>query len=565
MKKILLLLLLGSSLNAQENIEFFDPNELERGMKGYALTVFQGLEPEKMDVEIVAYMPNRLTKLGMILVKLSGANVERSRVAAGMSGSPVYIDGKLVGALAYTWADARELLAGVIPIQAMVSLKERGVLTSFSSLEAIQTAWIADGFSDPTLLQTLQNIDQKDMYPRGIERFKTIPSSRTNGIAPLKAGDSVAIKLVEGDLNLASIGTVTYVDGEDVYIYGHPMDGEGPVSLPLARAEIYDIMSSTKLSFKIGRALPQTVGSTVFDGLSAVYGRFDKEALMIPVSLKVKGKDYSNSYRMNVARSQKYFPTLLGRSLEEILSRELGKNIEKQINLSWSLSFTNDVVITNEVSWVKHTFYGPESLKDYWQNYIEILWNNSLVHLVPEKIEFVLEIQDKKYDYYSVAGVKISQKSFVPGENINIQVVLEQYLENALYTNIILPIPQNIKSGTYSVVVGDQLTIDSELMARFPEYYNIRTESQLLKELGKEIDTDSLRAVLVDVHKASVIGSEYFGAIPQSRRSLFESRDNEGKNLLAPRLFETKIVMNNPVIGGRSFLIKIDVPEVSEK
>ena len=102
LKKMLFLLIFTTSIHAQNNEEFFNAEDLKPGMKGYALTVFQGTEPEKMDLEVIAYMPNRLTKAGFILVRLSGANVERTRVAAGMSGSPVYIEGKLVGALAYT-------------------------------------------------------------------------------------------------------------------------------------------------------------------------------------------------------------------------------------------------------------------------------------------------------------------------------------------------------------------------------------------------------------------------------------------------------------------------------
>lgn len=562
MKKILILLLFVNTTYAQEKIEFFDPYELKKGMKGYALTVMQGLEPEKMGIEVISFMPNKLTKSGMILVKLFGDNVERTRVAAGMSGSPVYIDGKLVGALAYTWANAIELLAGVVPIQDMISDKTRSGNTVFVPQHAtsIQTAWFMNGIEESDMLQKIQNVSTINTYRQGIEEFITVPSSRSNGIIPLKAGDAVAIKLIEGDINLASIGTVTYVDGEDVYIYGHPMDSEGPVSLPLAKAEIYDIMSSTKLSFKLGRALPETIGSTIFDGLSSVYGRFDKKAVMIPVTINVTGKKYSNSYNMNMARSPKYLPTLLSEGMGAILERELGKNIEKQVKLSWVLNFTNNQVVSNDTTWVRNTAYEPKSIKNYWKNYISILWSNSLVHLVPSKIVFNIDVKDEFYEYYGVEGVKLSKTAYLPGEDININLILQQYVSNDIYTNMVLSLPENIAEGVYTLIVGSAVAIKSELTELFPEKFTIRTEKQLLTELKKPINNNMIEAVLIDVRSGSLIGNKFFDNIPQARQSLFESKTSSGRNILTPKLFQNTLNMDAPVIGGKFVTIKIIVP-----
>ncbi|MGL4677471.1 MAG: hypothetical protein ACRCWI_07365 [Brevinema sp.] len=561
MKKIIVIFLLSHTVLYTQQIEFFNPTQLKRGMKGYALTVMQGLEPERMEVEVISYMPNRLPQAGLILVRLSGDNVERTRVAAGMSGSPVYIDGKLVGALAYTWANAIELLAGIVPIQDMVSDKQRGGNTAFIPQDAvpIQNSWTLEGLEGGDFLEKLQNSKQISSYPQGIEEFITVPSSRSNGVAPLKGGDAVAIKLVEGDINIASIGTVTYVDGENVYIYGHPMDGEGPVSLPLARAEIYDIMPSTRLSFKIGRALPETIGSTVFDGLSTVYGRFDKQATMIPVTFHIHGKSYSNTYTMRMARSRKYLPMLLSEGIGMILERELGKNIERQIKLSWNLSLTNDQIVSNQVNWVRHSVYDPRALKEYWNNYISILWNNDLTHFVPQKMEFIVDISEKPYNYFAVEEVKVPRKEYFAGETINLQIALQKYLSQTTYTNLSLLIPDNIEAGTYSLVVGSQLAIESELIALFPEKYTIRTTKQLLAELKRPINTHILQAVLIDASTGSILGNKFFEPMPKSKQSLFKSRTANWNNLLAPRLFESSLTMDDPVLGGQVIFVDISV------
>ena len=563
MKKLLLLVLFVNTIHAQEKIEFFDPYELKKGMKGYALTVMQGLEPEKMELEVIAFMPNKLTKSGMILVKLSGKNVERSRVAAGMSGSPVYIDGKLVGALAYTWANALELLAGIVPIQDMISDKTRSGNTVFVPQNAspIQTAWFMNGMEESDILQKIQNIPDTKIYGRSLEEFITIPSSRSNGIVPLKAGDAVAIKLMEGDINLASIGTVTYVDGEDFYIYGHPMDSEGPINLPVARAEIYDIMSSSRLSFKLGSALPETIGSTVFDGHSSVYGRFDKKASMIPVTINVRGKEYSNTYNMNMAKSRKYLPTLISEGMGAVLERELGKNIEKQVQLSWKLEFTNNQIVSNSSTWVRHTPYAPESIQDYWENYISILWSNSLVHLVPSKMEFNIDIKDEYYEYYAVSGVKVAKTAYFPGEDIDINLILQQYLAEDIYTNMTLTLPKNLVEGAYTLLVGSSISLEAELTELFPDKYAIRTVKQLLKELKKPIDTNVLQAVLVDVREGSLVGAGFFEHVPQARQSLFESKTGLGETILVPKLYQNELTLDAPVIGSKFIFVNIVVPE----
>lgn len=565
MKNLLFLFVITLTINiyTQEKDIFFDPMQLKPGMKGYALTVFQGLEPEKMNVEIIAYMPNKLTKSAMILVKLSGENVEQTRVAAGMSGSPVYIEGKLVGALAYTWENARELLAGVVPIQDMISDKKRGENTISSPLYAkpIQTAWSIDGLDSPELIKALQDISETKRYPKGVEEFISIPSSISNGIAPLKPGDSVAIKLIEGDINIASIGTVTYVDGENVYIYGHPMDSEGPISLPLAKAEIYDIMASTRLSFKIGSALSQTIGSTLFDGLSSVYGRFDKQAVMIPVTLEIIGQDYSNSYKMNMARSRKYLPTLLEEGIGAILERELGKNIERKVTLSWELGFTNNQIITNQVTWVKESIYEPRTIKKYWSDYISTLWNNSLVHLVPNSISFKLSIEDESYDYYAVEGLKSSRECYFAGETIDLQTILRGYLSDTIYTNFGITLPNNLEQGSYTILVGGAIAIENQLANLFPNSYMIRTTDQLLKELRKPINSNQLHAMLIDIKKGNIVGNTFLGNLPKSRRSLFKGKNIEGKALLSPKIVENKYVMDNPVIGSQSLTISVVIPE----
>ncbi len=201
--------------------------------------------------------------------------------------------------------------------------------------------------------------------------------------------------------------------------------------------------------------------------------------------------------------------------------------------------------------------YDPSSIDAYWRNYISILWNNSLQHLVPENIEFTLDILDEPYGYYAVSGAKVPRRQYMAGDTVDVQVALRKYLGDTQYTNISLKIPSNISSGTYSLVVGSEITIDSELMSVFPDYYTIRTTKQLLDELKRPINTHSLQVVLIDSEAGGIIGNKFFAPIPESKLSMFKSRTTDWQNLWAPRTFKNNIIMDDPVIGGEVVNIEV--------
>ncbi|MGL4389010.1 MAG: SpoIVB peptidase S55 domain-containing protein [Brevinema sp.] len=555
MRNLFFLICLTSSLFAQSE-EFFPEDQLKTGMKGYALTVMEGLEPEKLELEVIAYMPNSLTKGAMILMKLTDEKTKLTFGAAGMSGSPIYIDGKLVGALAYGWGFSKEAIIGVAPIRDMISDKSRSQHVSFPNAKPIKTMWSLEGMTDPELLKDLETISSDKQYP-GVEEFTIITSSRSHGIAPLKGGDAVAVKLVDGDISLSAIGTVTYVNGEDVYIFGHPFDKEGPINLPISRARIHHVLANSDNSFKMGSALSENIGATMFDGMSAVYGRFDRKAHMTPVQINVIGSSYSNSYNMNIARSKKYLPMLLGRVVGSVLERELGKNIEKQIDMYWNLQLTNNIVISNSTTWVKGTLFAPTSIKDYWINYINLLWDNPLVHLTPEKVEININVSEKPYNYYNLYSAHTTRKTFLANENVDIKLSVAPFLGDLFQTNISLQLPKNIKSGIYSILVGSALDLEMQIFQCFPHAFSIRTKEQLIKELRRSYDTKNIKAILVEVNPAAISGTHSLPKLPKSKQSLFKNKMPDSTQIIIPNIISNQIPLDEPFLGVSSLVIEV--------
>ncbi|HDS08923.1 MAG TPA: SpoIVB peptidase S55, partial [Firmicutes bacterium] len=262
--------------------EFMFIEEIKPGMKGYGKSVFSGTEIETFSVTILSVMDNFSPGYDIILAELSGnPYVEEGRVISGMSGSPVYINGKLIGAVAYAWSFSKRAIAGLTPIKDMLDLKTRKPRefnsdfklfgqhfpSSGDGLRYIQTPVTMSGFIPESL----------EDFKREFEEFGFIPvQSGGVGLFNLRVqtlvpGSPVAVQLVKGSMNISAIGTVTYVNSNEVYALGHPMFNGGPVAIPMATAYIHTTVTSIYSSFKMGSPI-STVGTFLVDSRPGTYG-----------------------------------------------------------------------------------------------------------------------------------------------------------------------------------------------------------------------------------------------------------------------------------------------------
>ena len=291
------------------SVSFFPLNQIHRGLHGTAYTVFEGTQPEAMDVEILGVLHNAIgPHQDMILVRLHGSKPEYSGVVAGMSGSPVYIDGKLVGALAYRIGEfSKEPIAGITPIGEMLEVREeargtelsaqksepgagignqtlakaQGSVQDGSEIRPIDTPLVFSGFGPDALAFW------KDHAPGlGLTPVAGIGGSSGNEAQPepIIPGSAVSAVLVRGDLEIAATCTVTYVDPKQLLACGHPITQFGPVSIPMTKAEVVATLPSPYNAFKIINTT-ETVGSFTEDRETAIRGQFGKPARMIPLTM----------------------------------------------------------------------------------------------------------------------------------------------------------------------------------------------------------------------------------------------------------------------------------------
>jgi len=314
---------------------FMPVSELREGMRGTARTVFRGEQPEEFNVEILGVVPGAIgPRQDLIIGRISGGGADRTAVFAGMSGSPVYVNGRLVGAISYSFPFSKEPICGITPIEQMVSIFEQRSVenkrasdrspVSFAELAA--TGWqnslpkspaatgLLAGVQKNSLLmavagQTFQPIatpltfngvrqEALDLFAQQLLQAGLLPVAAVGGSAPMSpmkradettlvGGDSVSMQLTRGDYSLAAAGTVTFRDGEKIYAFGHPFLSLGTSELPMSESHVVAVVPSVNNSFKL--AVPDAmVGTMTQDRATGVYGRLGQAPKMIPVKINLE-------------------------------------------------------------------------------------------------------------------------------------------------------------------------------------------------------------------------------------------------------------------------------------
>jgi hypothetical protein len=289
----------------------FPLKDIRPGMHGIGRTVFTGNQIEEFQVEILGVLDNMGPHESIILARLSGGPLERTGVMQGMSGSPVYIDGKLAGAVALAFAFSKEPIAGIRPIEDMIrpvatraalqaprtpvalaGLGPHELLRAFpqpvpASADGAQMADIATplsfgGFTRATLETFAPQLRALGLEPRQAVSSAGRLDAAMGNPADLQPGSMISVQLLSGDYNVGADGTVTYIDGNRVYAFGHRFLDVGATSLPFARSEVIALVPNTNTSFKLSSA-KEWMGTISYDGNTAIAGEFGQRAAMVPV------------------------------------------------------------------------------------------------------------------------------------------------------------------------------------------------------------------------------------------------------------------------------------------
>jgi hypothetical protein len=466
-------------------------SQIHTGMRGVALTVFEGVKPESMDVEVLGVLHNMNGPKGdIILVRLHGKKVEYTGVVAGMSGSPVYFDGKLAGAIAFRIGEfSKEPIAGITPIADMLEIsaldgtpaeETSAVKPSVSAvagkiagpgeastlpasnqgyanyLKPIETPLVFNGFSEEAIRLFSEQFASAGVIPV----MGAGSSSNDKQPEPLEAGSAVSAILVRGDMDIAGTCTVTYVDPQRLLACGHPLLQFGSVDLPMTKAEVLATLPSPLNAFKIVNTT-EAAGTFVQDRHTGILGVFDRQPQMIPVALTIHSAAGSKQFHYEVLNNPKLTPVALMVTVFNALHgvNEFGEEITYRLTGSIGVKGFPDVTMRNMFAPSEGAqpaaMQAALSLGERFGRIYDNPYNAPAIAGV--KLEFDL-VRERRWARLESARASVTEAR--PGEDITIETVLAPYRGERIVRQIQVKIPTSASKGNLRILVSDGDTLD---------------------------------------------------------------------------------------------------------
>ncbi|HKB78104.1 MAG TPA: SpoIVB peptidase S55 domain-containing protein [Thermoanaerobaculia bacterium] len=537
-------------------------SEIQKGMRGYGETVFDGTRLEKFDVEIIGVLHNIGPSQDLILAKVDSPEVRRAGVVAGMSGSPIYIDGKVIGALAYAWQFAKEPVAGITPIEEMLKIAEAGS-TDGAAVPASSTEMSASKFlsaiadhktdalfetmvgglkraSQATALSTVKPIavplSLSSFAPETIARFSkyldgmgfvAVPSGSSSGSATaapatgdtgFHPGDAIGAVLLNGDFNVAATGTVTFVDGHRVYAFGHPFLDMGSVSFPMAKSEIVGVMPSLSSSFKFANT-GAVVGSFRQDRSTGIMGVVGDQADMIPIDLTVEGSGPAKSYHVNIVRHSMLSPLILAMAADTVVANAQRAAGERTVLLDSEIRVKGfDQPIHLREGWAGAQ--ARQAIPAYLAVVAGYVMSNEFQPAEIESIRIHLRHEDQvKTAKLLEASVEPTAKGEIhPGDVVKVRTVLKPYRGDPFVETFDVKIPDNQPAGPAYVLVGSGTVLNQVDFSLVPP--DPQTLQGVIAVLERLRPSTDLTLGLYTSDDGAVTAGVYLPNLPPSMRAV---------------------------------------------
>lgn len=437
-------------------IDFMPVADVHTGMEGIAKTVVVGDTISTFNVRVLGVMKDRGPSGDLVLAKFSGPIMDQTGgIAHGMSGSPVYINGKLLGAVAYGWGFADGTIGMITPIEDMVKLwnipyeKKLANPWKDDKLIPMGTPLMAYGF-DRKALDFMSSKLPKYSY----ETYDTAAASSDNQVKPLQAGGSVAALLVDGDLKLGAIGTVTYVDGDRVVAFGHPFLKRGSAQYFMHNSSIFTVVKSVESAFKLG-SMGAEVGTVNEDRGAGIAGVSHEINGGIPVALTIRDLDTGKerTAHVKVIEDGDMTPTLGATVLYSFLNKTMDRIGDGTATVTYTITpkGTSLPTLTR-----KNMFYSHESISeksvDELYKVLDALMNNPFLDFEIDHIDIEADVTEARKTA-KIIDAKASPIVVAPGDTIVVDVQLHPFRGNDITKEIFYKVPKNQKMGKASLEV----------------------------------------------------------------------------------------------------------------
>jgi hypothetical protein len=561
-------------------VEIMPESQIKPGMKAVAWTVFQGTEPEAVPIEIVGIYKNQWGPKQDIIVGKMGGKAIRSGVAAGMSGSPVYIDGKLVGAVALRMSVfSPDAICGITPIQLMLEINDfdksrpedaktpdkvvaqnrqvsapQGMMQQLvaagvgqnslpqqiSSMVPIETPLVFAGFHESVLRDFAPLFQQLGIAVAqgGSTTGSTLQTTKpvAGWEHSLNPGETVAGVLVDGDMSISGAGTVSYNDGKRVLAFGHPFFNLGPMDMPMTKGEVLMTMASSYQPTKMINAT-DVVGALHQDRHSGIEGVLGAASKMVPVTMKVRSLNDKNAvvrekdFRMNVFVQQKWTPYLMMLSLYNSLSELNEFADEGTYRLSGKVEMNGQQRISlSNMQTSGEMMPAPMALAGWFGDKFNKLYLNNLtapdVRSVSVQVDLIPERR-----VATIENAWVADPDVRPGDVVPLKVFLRPYRGEAIERNFTVKIPDGLERGDHRILLSDADTLNrmQNIAGLVNRYLDLPETVSLINQ---ERTNNKLYVSLVEASPTAYVDDKTLPSLPSSMLNVIQSGRAPTRTLL---------------------------------
>jgi hypothetical protein len=566
--RLSLLLLLVPSAGTALAGEVMPLDQVRPGMQGVGRTVFEGSRVDEFGVRVLGVLENAVgPRQSLVLVRLEGGPLAQTGVIAGMSGSPVYVDGKLVGAVSYAFPFGKEAIAGVTPIADMIEAASssapraestrlhpggEGTLKAPLDRASVAAALVrplrarapgavrADALPagpsgatlSPVALPLVFSGFEKDTFEWARGVFSGMGFAPVMGggggaspgpLPDLGPGSAVGVSLVEGDLDLSVTGTVTQVEGDRVYAFGHPFYNLGPTRFPLKKAWVYSVFPSLQVSWKIAAAA-DAVGTMDQDRSTTIAGRLGEGPRMIPVEVRLRSpRAAERSFRFRMVDDDLFTPILGYVALLSVLQgheRAAGAatlRVDARISLAGGREVrVRDVVASEQAApQAAAAVAGP----------LALLVGNDFEKVPIDRLEVSVDAVETLEEATLVRAWVDHAPPLRPGTEAPVRVQLRTHRGDTVTETFQVAIPASAPTGSYTLLVSDAATMDAMEQREARQGFAPRDVGQLLLALNRLRSGSRIYARLTRPGGGAVVGGEYLPALPGSVLSVLSSSE----------------------------------------
>jgi hypothetical protein len=588
--------------------EFMPIDQVKPGMVGVGRTVFEGSKIEEFKVHVLGVIRNVIgPRRDLILARLEGGPLATTGVIAGMSGSPVYIEGKLVGAVSYSLGQfSREPIAGITPIAEMIEatatdakrppIAQRasldGAITHERLAAALRVAfsWVRPFAERPGDVQVLGGADFGLLTPQVGTMLRPIASPLAMGgfdnevaalvstmfsgtpllpvvggtaaVAaadepkPLQPGDAFGIDLINGDLTLGSTGTVTHVDGTRLYGFGHPLYNLGPTKFPLTRAYVHTLIPSLAASVKLASS-GATIGTIEQDRATAVAGVLGKGPELIPIKISLENdRGLKKSFSFGVVNDQLFSPLLAYVTVyNTLLSYERENGIASYIVKGKALVKKHGEIAFEDLFTGERPSMGAAA---YIAAPLTFLLTNEEEPVEIQELDLTIESAEQPRTA-TLERVWIDAPRARAGRTVPLKVLLRTYRGDEVVRSVPIEIPPTV-SGSLSVLVSDGLRLAQFEQRELRQPQQPRGVSQMIRALNRARKNNRLYVRLLSPDAGAVVRGEQLSSLPPSVLAVLEGDRSSGEfaPLRNATVGEWELPNDYAVTGSRLLTIDID-------